>query len=104
MTIPDTFGLSTSWNGPRHAALAEGQLIQLRLMQQFQQLGFVANAIVGDQNPETLDDRTRQTLQRYASEHPELLAINILSADTQRIASRPSKPHPSARLMEAWRR
>ncbi|MCE1161647.1 MAG: EAL domain-containing protein [Thiomonas sp.] len=70
----------------RHAALAEGQLIQLRLMQQFQQLGFVANAIVGDQNPETLDDRTRQTLQRYASEHPELLAINILSADTQRIA------------------
>ena len=69
----------------RHIAMAEGQLIQLRLMQQFLQLGFVAKAIVGGQDPETLDTQTQTLLDRFAAQHPELFALNIQSADGQRI-------------------
>lgn len=68
-----------------HAALADGQLIQLRLLQQFQQLEFVANVIVGIQDPGTLDTRTQAALRYYIAQHPELVAINLLSRDGQRI-------------------
>ncbi|VDY14974.1 MULTISPECIES: EAL domain-containing protein [unclassified Thiomonas] len=70
----------------RHAALAEGQVIQLRLMQQFQQLAFVAKAIVGEQAPEALDSRAQALLRRYVANHPEILAINVLTPDGERIA------------------
>ncbi|MGA8008854.1 MAG: diguanylate cyclase, partial [Thiomonas sp.] len=83
-------------NQARHAAMAEGQLIQLRLAQQFQQLVFVARGIVGEQDPDALDVRTEGLLRRFAAEHQELFALNIQSPDGSRIVwsshSQPRSP------------
>ncbi len=80
----------------RRAALAEGQLIQLRLMTQFRQLEFAAKAIVGDRDPDALGPRSRSLLDRFAAQHPELFALNIQSADGRRIVwsshPQPNKP------------
>ncbi len=69
----------------RRAALADGQLIQLRLMQQFQQLEFAARDIIGARDPARLAPSRRRLLEHFAAQHSELFALNLQSADGSRI-------------------
>ncbi len=80
----------------RRAALAEGQLIQLRLMQQFQQLEFAARDIIGARDPAQLGPRSRRLLERFAAQHSELFALNLLSVAGSRIewSSMPQSAKP----------
>lgn len=65
----------------RDVASGAAQLIQLRLLQQFEQLETVANAIIGDRIPEDIGGRTEALLTRFAANHPELLDLSIQQAD-----------------------
>ncbi len=69
----------------QRVAMAQGELIQLRLLQQFDQLEFAARAIVGARAPQSLEPRRRELLARFAAEHPELHGLDIRSANGRSI-------------------
>ncbi len=67
------------------AARAEAELVHVRLMRQFSALGIAAEGVVGPAQPGALDAQTARMLQRFAQSNRELFALNIQSADGNRI-------------------
>ena len=80
----------------RRVAMTRGEVIQLRLLQQFDQLEFAADAILGARAPRAPDARMSAILERFAAAHPELYALNIQSASGHRIiwstTAQPARP------------
>lgn len=79
------------------AARAEAELVHVRLMRQFSALAMAAEGVVG---PDLLDARTTRLLRKFAQSNKELFALNIQSADGNRIVwstqRQPSAPITAA--------
>ncbi|MDA8363866.1 MAG: EAL domain-containing protein [Gammaproteobacteria bacterium] len=77
-------------------ARAESELIKLRLMQQFNSLAFVASSLDGTASSRALDPQSHKLMTGFARHNPQLYALNLLSADGNRIVwstrKQPSRP------------
>jgi|GEM_PF-580169 len=80
----------------RQAAQTESQLIHLRLMQQFQELSFIATGLIGPRLPTTFSGAQERQIRGFIALHPEIFALNVQSADGNRIvwSTHPQPAHP----------